>query len=136
MPSPLWQKVIRFAAVGGTATAVHAVVALMLHYQFGIGALTANAAAFVTAWGVSYIANWAWTFEAASPHQTSAPRFFAISVSGFALNQALLWLTFTVLGWPMWLALIPSVIAVPAASFAASYLWAFAVPAETNPASS
>ena len=126
--SPVWKKVLRFAAVGGAATAVHATVALFLHYQAGMAALTANVAAFFAAWGVSYIGNWTWTFEAASEHQTSVPRFLTVSLSCFALNQALLWLTYSVLAWPMWLALAPSVIAVPAASFAASYLWAFAVP--------
>lgn len=124
--SPLWRKIFRFALVGGAATVVHAAVALLLHYQAGIEALAANVVAFFMAWGVSYLANWAWTFEAASEHRQSIPRFLTVSLSGFGLNQTLLWLTYSVLGWPMWLALAPSLVAIPAASFVASYLWAFA----------
>ena len=104
MTFPLWQRVIRFATVGGAATAIHATVALLLHYQAGLAALTANTVAFISAWGVSYLANWAWTFEGASAHRSAAPRFLAISLSGFVLNQSLLGLTYSVLGWPMWLA--------------------------------
>ena len=124
----VWQKLMRFAVIGGAGTLVHTGVALLLHYQAGVAALTANALAFCSAWAVSYIGNWAWTFDAVSEHQTAVPRYLTISLSCFALNQTLLWLTYSHWDWPMWLALAPSVVAVPIASFAASYLWAFAAP--------
>ncbi len=126
MTFPPWRKILRFAGVGGAATLVHLGVALVLHYELGLPALSANILAFCGAWSVSYIGNWAWTFDAATAHKISAPRFLAVSLGCLGLNQFLLWLAHAVAGWPLWLAMLPVVIAVPAASFAASTLWAFA----------
>ncbi|MEM7428625.1 MAG: GtrA family protein [Pseudomonadota bacterium] len=129
MTIPLWQKIARFAVVGGTATLTHLGMALLLHYQFDLAALLANVIAFFTAWSVSYLGNWAWTFGAVAEHKTSVPRFIAVSIGCFGLNQGLLWLLHSVAELPLWLALLPVVLIVPATSFAASALWAFAAPA-------
>lgn len=118
-------QVLRFGCVGGFVTLLHVAVALSVHGLFGFEPLTANFIAFVVACGVSYILNWMWTFDAVSSHAAALPKFLAVSVSGFLLNQAIVYAIVTLGGHPMWLAMIPVTIVIPVFSFIMSRTWVF-----------
>ena len=122
------RQAISYFTVGGIATLLHVAIALTLNSVIGMTPLWSNSIAVFCAWVVSYSLNWQWTFAAVSPHRTSMPRFLAISVAGFGLNQALVYAFAVKLGWPFWIALVPVVLIVPLASYVASKVWAF-VPA-------
>ncbi len=121
----LLRQLKRFAITGGAATIAHVVAGLALHHFAGLSPLWANFFAFLTAWIVSYLGNWFWTFEARTTHRYSAPRFLIVALGSFALNQAIVWFTTGILDWPFWLALVPVVIIVPLAGFLASRYWAY-----------
>jgi putative flippase GtrA len=118
-------RISRFATVGVAATLVHILVALMLHAGAGMDALEANLAAFVVAWSVSYLGNYVYTFQAVSRHRQSVPRFVAVSLAGFTLNQSIVFFCISHLGLAYWQALIPVAVLVPLFSFVLSLNWAF-----------
>jgi putative flippase GtrA len=113
----LLRQAVKFAAVGGGATLVHVLAALALNSLAHVAPLHANFLAFLVASCVSYLGNWFWTFDAASHHAFSLPRFAALSLSCFALNQAIVYGIVERLGQPLWLAMVPVVAVVPAFGF-------------------
>ena len=115
----------KFFAVGGGATAVHVAAALSFNGLAGIPPLWANVMAFFVASAVSYLGNWFWTFDAASRHGLAVPRFLALSLSCFAVNQAIVYAVVEWLGRPLWLAMIAVVIVVPGFGFWLSRSWVF-----------
>jgi putative flippase GtrA len=115
--SRLLHQLGKFASVGAVATALHVATALGLNQFAGVAPLNANLAAFVVATIWSYLGNWVWTFEAKARFQHSAPRFLAMSLGCFGVNQATVY-GVTVLGQlPLWVAMVPVVAVVPAFSF-------------------
>ncbi len=98
---------------------------LALHYGLGLSNLWSSALAFATAWTVSYLGNWVWTFQGRTTHTYSAPRFLAVALGGFCLNQLIVYITTGLWAWPFWMALIPVVIIVPLIGFIASRYWAY-----------
>ena len=115
--SELLRQIAKFASVGMIATALHIAVAMTVHYGAGLTALRANFAAFCVATLWSYCGNWAWTFGRRAKVTSSAPRFFAMSLAAFALNQGIVfWLT-SVQGLSLAAALVPVAAIVPAFSF-------------------
>ena len=111
-----WQA-MKFAAVGGGATLVHVLAALTLNVFAHVAPLRANFLAFLVASCASYAGNWFWTFEGTSRHGVSLPRFAALSLSCFALNQAIVYGVVVHLAQPLWLAMVPVVVIVPAFGF-------------------
>lgn len=111
------RQAVKFAAVGGGATLVHVLAALTLNGLAHVAPLRANFLAFLVASCVSYFGNWFWTFDAASHHAFSLPRFAALSLSCFALNQAIVYGVVVQLGQPLWLAMLPVAAIVPAFGF-------------------
>ena len=107
----------KFASVGVVATGLHVVTALGLNQFAGVVPLRANVVAFVVATIWSYLGNWIWTFNANARFQHSAPRFFAMSIGCFAINQAIVYGVTVLAQLPFWLAMIPVVAVVPAFSF-------------------
>jgi putative flippase GtrA len=113
----LFRQALKFVTVGGGATLVHVLAALMLNGLAHVAPLRANFLAFLVASCVSYVGNWFWTFDAASRHAFSLPRFAALSLSCFALNQAIVYGVVEKLGQPLWIAMVPVVAIVPAFGF-------------------
>jgi putative flippase GtrA len=111
------RQAAKFAAVGGGATAVHALTALALNSIMHLAPLRANFAAFLVASFVSYIGNWYWTFDGNSPHVFSVPRFAALSLACFGVNQAIVYGIVELLHQPLWLAMVPVIIIIPALGF-------------------
>lgn len=113
----LLRQVTKFATVGGGATGVHVLTALALNSLVQVAPLRANFLAFLVASFVSYMGNWFWTFDGVSRHGFSLPRFAALSLSCFAVNQAIVYGIVELLHQPLWLAMVPVVVVVPAFGF-------------------
>lgn len=113
----LLRQAAKFATVGGGATAVHLVTALALNSLVQVAPLRANFMAFLVASFVSYIGNWYWTFDGNSPHVFSVPRFAALSLVCFGVNQAIVFGVVELLHQPLWIAMVPVVIVIPAFGF-------------------
>ncbi|HUQ35353.1 MAG TPA: GtrA family protein [Aestuariivirga sp.] len=113
----LLRQAVKFISVGGGATLVHVLAALTLNGLMHVAPLRANFLAFLVASCVSYLGNWFWTFDGSSSHVFSLPRFAALSLTCFAMNQAIVFGVVERLGQPLWLALVPVVAIVPAFGF-------------------
>jgi putative flippase GtrA len=122
---PLVRRIVRFGIVGVTATAIHVSVALMLSGFAGLGGLAANFLGFSTAWSVSYLGNYYWTFLADSRHAVSVPRFMLTSLACLAASMAIVQWTTIDLGWPFYVSQIIVAITIPAISFILNVLWVF-----------
>lgn len=115
-----------FLAVGLAATAIHALASLGARQGFHLSAVGATSVGYVCAVGVSYLGNARFTFGRRVVDAGQFVRFLVVSLLGFAANLAItLWLADR-LGWPFPATLAVIVVVIPALSFTASKLWAFA----------
>jgi putative flippase GtrA len=117
-----------FVLVGLAATACNYGVALLAHQLMGLGPYAANTVGYGLAVGISYLGNSLLTFRRPVMHGPQFVRFALISLTGFAINQATVFVFAKVMGWPYWLALGPVVVIVPACTFVMSKFWAFRAP--------
>lgn len=125
---------VRFVLVGALAATVHYAVALLLHGAWAVPPAWANAAAFGTAFPVSYLGHRLFSFpEARRPHIEALPRFLMVALGGFVGNQALLLALLSQAAWPFWLALGTTLVAVAAVTYVLSRHWAFAAAVKAQP---
>ena len=117
-----------FLIVGLIATGVHAVMALAARDLAHASAIAATSTGYVCAVGVSYLGNARFTFGRPALHGAQIARFLVVSLLGFAANLAITWGLANRLGWPFPATLAVIVVVIPALSFTASKLWAFAIP--------
>lgn len=82
-------RVAWFLLVGCVAAAVHWMVVVLLVSHEAWPPLTANVVGWLAAFLVSFAGHHRLTFRGCqAPLRTAAPRFFAISAGGFALNES------------------------------------------------
>jgi putative flippase GtrA len=117
-----------FLVVGLAATAVHALASLAAREMGQLAAVQATFVGYLCSVGVSYLGNARFTFGRPALHGPQFVRFLVVSLIGLAANIAITWLLVNRLGWPFKAALAVVVVVIPALSFAAAKLWAFAVP--------
>lgn len=123
------REVNLFIVVGVVATACNYAAAMAAQRYFAVGPLAAGVVGYASAVGVSYFGNALLTFRRPALHGPQFVRFMTISLAGLALNLALVFIGARLLGWPLWRALIPVVLIVPAVTFVMSKFWAFRAPA-------
>ena len=125
---PVIREINVFAVVGVTATACQVGVSLAAQRWLGLGAIAASLVGYAAAVGVSYLGNSLFTFRRPALHGPQFARFATISLTGLAINLGIVWVCTHPLGWPLWLALVPVVLVVPASTFLMSKFWAFRGP--------
>lgn len=116
-----------FLLVGGTAALVHQ-IAVVAFVELGLlQPAIANVPAFALAWFVSYFGHRRWTFSSTAPHRHAIPRFLAVAVVSFLVNQSLFvaLLSFTRLHYA--LALFITLFTVAVMTYVLSRFWAFRV---------
>ncbi|WP_417521233.1 GtrA family protein [Marinobacter sp.] len=120
--SQLAGQLIRFGLVGGLATIVHLGMAWWILFTWpDVSPFLVNFFAFVVAFQVSFWGHSRYTFR----QKGSALKFLAVTLSGFGINNGLLWL-FLMAGIKSgFLAICLSVFLVPLFVFAGSKLWVF-----------
>lgn len=121
----LWQLMV-FACIGVVATATHFTLALAANTQAGLGPLAANVVGYLGSVLVSYVGNARLTFQRGVFDRAQFTRFAIVSLAGLALGQGITYLATQAFKLPFQIALIPVITVVPAFTFIASRLWAFA----------
>ncbi len=126
------------------ATAAHLSIYFVLAELLDVLPLTANAIAFVLAFGISFIGQAGWTFRDDAEGRWLTPfrlmRFLTASIAGFTFNTLIVFVIVTWLGYPSIYALPFMATLVPAGLFLLSKYWVFASgsdagqPARTEPA--
>lgn len=117
-----------FVAIGLIATGAHVAAALTAEDMLELPPLYANFVGYCTAVGVSYFGHARVTFGRPALHGAQFLRFVTVSLMGLLLNQLIVYLATHGAGWPLWAALIPATVLVPAFTFLVSKLWAFRAP--------
>lgn len=79
-------RIVRFAAVGMAATAVHLAVSLTLATGFGVPDQRANFLAFGTAFWFSFWGQYHWTFRSKASYRKTLPRFLLVAVAGYSAS--------------------------------------------------
>ena len=128
---PGWlRQLVRFGLVGGLATAVNALLYLVLAQRHLLAPLLANAVGFVCAFAVSFGGHYYWTFAAQTRNgdawHASLMRFFATALLGLGSNTLWTWLLVEWLRLPPASALAGILFLTPALVFVCSKYWAFA----------
>ncbi|WP_269814073.1 GtrA family protein [Paraburkholderia kururiensis] len=116
-------KLLRFGVSGVMATAVHAAVAMSLIVQTEAPPMLANALAFLSATGVSYLMNTLWSFSA-PVHVRNASRFAVVSTLGLGLT-ALVSGGVQFAGGVPWSGIAAVACVVPPATFLAHRAWTY-----------
>lgn len=123
-----WREILiasRFGLVGLLSTAVHITIVWLLLAGAGIGSVLANTLAFLTAFGISFVANYLWTFRSpGSPHRALF-RFFMIAVCAFIANTLLLAFLVYKSWFSPFISAVLSTSVVPVISFMGSRFWGF-----------
>jgi putative flippase GtrA len=84
-----WRRLARFVAVGCAAAAVHFAVVVLLVENRVATPLAGNIVGWLLAFVVSFAGQHRLTFaDRSAPVLRAARRFFAISATGFAINEA------------------------------------------------
>jgi putative flippase GtrA len=115
----------RFALVGVAATTIHIFVVAVLVSQTALPVLLANTAAFLTAFGISFVANYVWTFGTPGSPRKAIRRFIVVSASLFALNTVVLTVFVESGSLSPFYSAIAAATVIPLVSFISNRLWVF-----------
>ena len=121
------KKLAAFGLVGLTAAGVHYLVVWLLVSHYAVAPLAANVGGFLVAFWTSFFGHRHLSFAHArpAPVRQSLPRFAAVALTGFAVNESLYaWLlAYTPLPYTWALVLVLGTVAV--ATYLLSRFWAF-----------
>ena len=128
MRKRLWREMViaaRFGLVGMVSTTIHILVVWLLLVSTVFSPIVANTFAFLTAFGVSFVGNYRWTFGSPGNVGRAIKRFLLISVSAFLMNTLLLAILLRGEWFSPIVAAIFSAAVVPFMTFVTSRFWGF-----------
>lgn len=102
----------------------HYAVAILAVYVLSFGNHTANLLGFMVAFCVSYTGQSNWTFNDRKTKSPTLLRYFLTAVSGFCLNDVVLYFGLH-LGMDYRIALLLAIVLAAAFSYLISLLWVF-----------
>ncbi len=114
------RQVGSFGIVGLLATGIHFIVFSILS-ALGVDPILSNMVAFCCAVPVSFYGNRSLTFKV----DGNIARFIVMSLCGFGINHANVWIVTRYLGLPWTFSLPGILLAVPAFSFIVSKFWVY-----------
>jgi putative flippase GtrA len=83
-------RFLRFAAVGGVATAIQYVLLILLVRGFGMAPTPASSIGFVLSAAVNYRLNYRFTFQSRAPHAPAIAKFGLLAGAGLLINAAIM----------------------------------------------
>jgi len=83
-------RFVRFAAVGGIATAIQYALLILLVRGFGMAPTPASSAGFVLSAFVNYFLNYRFTFRSDRPHAPAMTKFALLAAAGLLINAAIM----------------------------------------------
>ncbi|MCX2843000.1 GtrA family protein [Microbulbifer thermotolerans] len=84
----LRQRLVRFTAVGGTATLVQFLLLTLLVERLSVNPVLASAASFAISAGCNYWLNYRFTFASRASHWRTLPKFMLVALIGLGINTA------------------------------------------------
>lgn len=83
-------RFVRFAVVGGVATAIQYALLILLVRGFGMAPTPASSIGFVLSAVVNYLLNYRFTFQSNRPHGPAAAKFGLLAGAGLLINAAIM----------------------------------------------
>lgn len=115
-----------FVAVGCAAAAVHFGVVVLLVERLHAPPLGANVAGWLLAFVVSFLGQWRLTFGSrGTPWRQALPRYFLLSLGGFAANESGYAVLLHATPLPYDVALVVVLLAVAVITYLLGSLWVF-----------
>jgi putative flippase GtrA len=121
-------RLARFSAVGVIATVVHIAVAMVAVAAAGVNPTVGSMIGFLSAFIVSYVGHFRFTFAASGRYRDYLVKFAVTSLASFMLSTSAVWLATTVVGVDYKLALIALAIIVPVCNYLVNRFWVFLQP--------
>ncbi|MFB9232712.1 GtrA family protein [Pseudohalocynthiibacter aestuariivivens] len=118
-------QLIRFGGVGGMATLVHVIVAMMMRGTFGFSPLQANFTGFASALLFSYLGHAYWTFGKGLSREAQFLRFLFVALVGLVISSGAVLLLDVGLGLDFGIAMLAVAVLVPTATYLALRFWVF-----------
>ncbi len=110
-------RLLRFTAIGLTATLVHAVVLATSVSSASLRPSHATVLGFLAAVNVSYFGHYYFTYRSREPHVKAAMRFAVIAFVGAVSNWLLFVIINEAMGLNYWIAFAATIVIVPAILF-------------------
>ena len=98
----------------------------------GWGAIGANSLAFCAAFGVSFVGNYRWTFQAQTDKAVALRRFLITSVAGFGMNTVVLLLLVSRLSLDPLPSGVLAALLMPPLVYVVSRAWVFRDPGSVS----
>jgi len=114
-------QMLRYAVAGGLITLAVAASYWAIAEYLGVDPMVSLAIVFLAFSLVSYVVHGVFTFKdhgERDRHHVRGPRFVAINVLGFVVNQGFVWYLVKYLDGPTWWPTIPMVLFTPLLTFA------------------
>lgn len=118
------RSLLTFLLVGGFATGLQYVLALLFIYRLGMAVAPASTLGYGISAVVNYLLNARLTFRSIGAHRHTAPRFLLVAGTGFILNYLLLSCLIAV-GLHFAIAQIFTTLSVILWNYAINGLWTF-----------
>ncbi len=83
-------RFVRFALVGGVATAIQYALLILLVRAFGMAPTPASSIGFVLSAVVNYLLNYRFTFQSNRPHAAAMAKFGLLAGAGLLINAAIM----------------------------------------------
>lgn len=85
-----FHRFVRFALVGGLATAIQYVILILLVRGLEMAPTLASSLGFVLSAGVNYLLNYRFTFRSRRPHGPAVVKFGLLAGAGLLINAAVM----------------------------------------------
>jgi putative flippase GtrA len=121
----LTRRFARFCLIGGTVTALHYGLLVVLVEGLQANPTASSTAGYVVMSLLNYRLNYTYTFRSDVPHQRVLPRFAMVAISGMALNGTAMYLLNHLAGLYYLVAQVAATGITLVWNFAANHFWSF-----------
>jgi putative flippase GtrA len=126
-------SLVRFSGVGVLATLIHGLALNLLVLGAGLHPTLANTGAFLSAFSISYVGHYYFSFRSRQNHAAAAPKFFIAALIGLTLNTLTFAIMVNVLQLHYMLAFAGVTLILPPVMFLISRKYVFAPGEESAP---
>jgi putative flippase GtrA len=126
-------RLVRFSMVGGLATGVYLLAALITVGLLGASPMVGATVGFCASFVVSYIGHFRYTFAVQGRYRDYLVKFAVSSLASFLVSTLVMWLATKWLMIDYRIALVAVAITIPICSYAVNRFWVFLHPAGIAP---
>lgn len=119
------QRGVRYLIVGGIGTLLYSSGVALLVEIFKLGPVVSAAISYLNVEIFFYISYRKWVYSPTQGHDTSLPRYIAVSALALFLNTGVMFVITDLMGYEYWWGLVAGIAIIPPTIFTLNWLWAF-----------